>query len=295
MMNDAPRPLISILAAVFALPLLAVPAAADPDCGGIVRDCDYSAETSLSGVVMGARSVSPGGSAGTSWNAASQVRGEASACGYEPVSDAFDRDRDVVDQSGIPLEARFYRVVCGDTGYLRWYVPGESDPVEDGVITEIVQEAFDRIDARLPQLALTPGVDGVHITGLASWLAVDPAGWERIEGSVDAGGISVTAWLDPMETIWEVGDGASLVCEGPGSVYDPQVALAQQDDSCSHTFAAVAGSGGWEVTARVVYAAGYEVMGVPGLEGVYELGAVDGPSTTVELDVREYRAVRVGP
>jgi hypothetical protein len=281
------------LALALSLLTLGTTSAAADDCNLLEAQCGGEAEVSRGGVAFSAeRRVAA--AAGISGSAGGATAGGA-VCGYEPVSDAFDRDRDVVDQSGIPLEARFYRVVCGDTGYLRWYVPGESDPVEDGVITEIVQEAFDRIDARLPQLALTPGVDGVHITGLASWLAVDPAGWERIEGSVDAGGISVTAWLDPMETIWEVGDGASLVCEGPGSVYDPQVALAQQDDSCSHTFAAVAGSGGWEVTARVVYAAGYEVMGVPGLEGVYELGAVDGPSTTVELDVREYRAVRVGP
>jgi hypothetical protein len=196
-----------------------------------------------------------------------------------------------VDESGIPLAARFYRLVCGETGFLRWFVPGESDPVADGVVSEVVQEAFDRIDAQTPVWRLTPDVGGVHLTGLATFLAVEPEQWRTLVGEVEAGPLRVRAWLEPVETHWTL-DGVSQVCSGPGAVFDPTQTLEQQDTSCMHTFAHVEGG---EVAVSVVYRAGYEVSGVEGLEGSFELGVVEGPEITASLDVREIRAVRVAP
>jgi hypothetical protein len=279
------------LLAVAALSLSITPAAALASSGPACDESDWQCprgERSDAAVVFGATHVDTTRAVGGS---SAPVSGGVSVCSFESVWEGFDRHRDIVDESGIPLPARFYRMVCGGTGFLRWYVPGESDPVADGVLTEIVQEAFDRIDARLPGWRLTPDVGGVHLTGLATFLAVDADDWATLVGEVEAGPLRVRAWLEPVETNWTL-DGATQVCSGPGSVYDPTQTLAQQDTACVHTFTQTEGG---DVAVSVVYRAGYEVSGVEGLEGSFELGVVEGPEITASLDVREIRAVRVAP
>jgi hypothetical protein len=268
------------------------------DCSGGNRLCPpVRVETQRSAVQSTIRTVDLSGVSAGSGSGSGSGGSSVSVCSYEPVWASFDRQRDLVDDTAIPMPARFFRLECGERQYLRWWVPGESDPVGDGVVSELVQEAVDRIEAVVPELELTPPVSGIHLTGLASWLAVSEATFAPVVGSVSSGPVTVSAWLEPVETRWVTGDGGELVCSGRGSVFDPDWPLEVQERvaECRYVFASIPGEGaGWEVSAMVVYRAGYEVSGIPGLEGTFDLGVVEGPEQTVTLDVREYRAVRVG-
>ncbi len=221
-------------------------------------------------------------------------------CTYEPVAPGWDPDYHLVDTSGIPWAARFYWVVCDERRRLRWYVPAwHEDPVRHGLVTELVQEAFDRIAAPRPVVLLSPAAGRVQLTGLPTWLAIAADGYARVEGSVTAGAVRVDAWLQPVRTAWLPGDGSSVACDGPGSVYDPQRPHHLQTPSCRHTYVVGADprtgdtDTAYELTSRVVYQAGYRVHGLPGLTLVYSLGELEGPATTAVVEVRGWRGVRL--
>lgn len=231
------------------------------------------------------------------------ARGGSSAlpCVYEAVPGDFERERILANQSVIPMRAAFYYLSCPERRYLRWYLPGTGDPVADGVLTEIVQQAFDTIVAPLPVLALSPPDDRAHLVGMPSWLAIDVAGFEAISGSVAAGEVGVTGWLVPVRVEWTMGDGESVTCPGPGNRYDPAVAFEAQAAECSYTYTHTPGhffgdvaAVSYQIAARVMFDAGYEVTG-PVLPGTYALGEVAGPWSSADLAVNEWRAVRTTP
>jgi len=195
----------------------------------------------------------------------------------------------------------FYYLACPERRYLRWYVPGSGDPVADGLLTELVQHAFDTIEATQPVLALSPPHDRAHLVGMPSWLAIDGAGFEQITGSVAAGTVGVTAWLQPLRVEWSLGNGDTITCPGAGNRYDPAVAFEAQSPECSYTythtprhFFADAAAASYQIAARVMFDAGYQVTG-PVLPGTYSLGEVAGPWSGADLAVNEWRAVRTAP
>jgi hypothetical protein len=218
-------------------------------------------------------------------------------CSFSWPEEGFERERVLADNSAVPMPARFFYLTCDEQRYLRWFVPGQGDPVADGLLVEWVQEAFDRIDATMPALALSPSADRAHLTGMPSWLAVDPAAFVRIEGSVSAGEVTITAFLEPQRVEWQMGDGSELIsCPGAGNTYSPD-----DEPECSHTYVSTpydhfrdANATTYPISARVVYEAGYTVTG-PIAPGTYSLQEIPGPETAHDLLVQQVQAVRVAP
>ena len=231
--------------------------------------------------------------------------GSLPACSFRSTGPNFNR-RVAYDPARIPMWALFYWMDCGERSYLRWYVLTAADPVADGLITEAVQAAFDTITASFPVLALSPSADRVQLTGMRTWLAIDPASFRRVEGSVTAGEVGVRAFLQPVAVSWDLGNGDRRHClrEGVavlGAGEPPQVVVPRSASPvCSYTYLVTPGTdgagaaGSYPLSARVVYRARYLVTG-PIAPGLYELGDVVGPATTVALAVRELRSVRVRP
>lgn len=121
---------------------------------------------------------------------------------------------------------RWYSVMCdGDF----WVVPEGGPSV---TVAGLLQEAIDQLDPPEPQLAVVPA--GLHYTQIDSWLAIDPAYWFRREATVSAGRIWVTGRADPYQAQWDMGDGTTVTCDGPGQVW--RRGLVGTDPDCGHVY-----------------------------------------------------------
>ncbi|GGI07053.1 hypothetical protein GCM10011354_22170 [Egicoccus halophilus] len=268
----------------------------EPPCKSIICS-GGSAKTDGSTVDIVAVDRRPS-SPGSSPERGKETSAVSSPCQYKSVG-SWDPYVDQIDTSYFPADARWYIVNCDGDDLYRWYVPGdETDDVgPQALLREVIQTAFGSVEAGTGELRLAPAQPAPHVTGLPSWLAIEPQAWEPRSATVTAGSISVTATLAPLRVDWSLGDGGAVTCDGPGSIYDTSVAFASQSTDCSYTFAVASTlegpAGTYAVSANIVYGASYVVSSpLEELNGSFELGELPGPATTEQVSVQQIQAVR---
>lgn len=248
--------------------------------------------------------------AGTDWlPAGSAGSGGSSSCTTSSariiVEDDFiqpvNREWRVFGSDGsIPFTASPNDLPSSLPAYMRHYSPtGRWYAVScDGVITVVAeggppvtvagltQQALDQLDPAEPELAVTP--EALHFTQLQSWLAVEPTYWSADRRATAAAGrVSVTAIANPTGTSWAMGDGETVNCEGPGTVWAP--GLDEADSDCSHTYRQTSvGQPGdaFEIAATVQFEVTVQST-APGSYGPFQLER----TTTESVQVGEIQAV----
>jgi hypothetical protein len=99
-------------------------------------------------------------------------------------------------------------------------------------------QAASALNLPAPQIGLNP--TGTGYVQLPEWLWVNPAIWHAYQTTAqacNAGGCSsATATAVPVSVTWRTGDGAVVVCDGPGVAYQPSVPAADQATDCQHTY-----------------------------------------------------------
>ncbi|GHD36580.1 ATP/GTP-binding protein [Nocardiopsis kunsanensis] len=103
-----------------------------------------------------------------------------------------------------------------------------------------------------PEIGTAPPLGKPRFVNMPAWMWVDGASWEPVTAtaSVSAGSVNVTA--TPDRVVWNTGDGSEVVCQGPGTVYTPQVHEDGASPDCGHTYTALPPEGaetGMELTA----------------------------------------------
>ncbi|MEM7323444.1 MAG: hypothetical protein AAF531_10200 [Actinomycetota bacterium] len=122
----------------------------------------------------------------------------------------------------------------------RWYgvsCDGDITIVAEGgpavTVAGLMQEALDQVDPPEPELAVTPAE--VHFAQLQSWLAIAPTYWDvDRRATAAAGRVVVTAVVTPVDSVWNMGDGETVDCEGPGTVWEP--GLDEGSATCPYTY-----------------------------------------------------------
>jgi hypothetical protein len=99
-------------------------------------------------------------------------------------------------------------------------------------VAALVERAASYLVVPEPSLALSPPVGALHLVGVPEYLATDPAAWRPYSASASLPGVTVTVTAAPLATIWDTGDGAVVVCDGPGTRWG---ARARSD--CTHAYA----------------------------------------------------------
>ena len=97
----------------------------------------------------------------------------------------------------------------------------------------LAEEARKYLPLPLPQPSLSPVGD--QIVNLASWLWLDGP-WAPLSKTVSVPGVSVTVRAVPEQTVWTMGDGAQVVCDGPGAPYRGTNSADAQLPSCAYTY-----------------------------------------------------------
>ena len=102
---------------------------------------------------------------------------------------------------------------------------------------ELAIEAAAELPVPYPSPAMSPAIDGEQLVGFPSWLWVDPASWRALEATASIPWLSATAVATPVRARWDMGDeSGEVVCDGPGTPYDPVGADAGQSTDCKHIF-----------------------------------------------------------
>lgn len=85
----------------------------------------------------------------------------------------------------------------------------------------LLDEAKKRLHVPVPTPVLSPGVEVPHLVGIPEWLAIDPAGFESSDATASVAGLSVTLTASPLHTVWDLGNGDTVTCDGAGTPWLP--------------------------------------------------------------------------
>lgn len=173
---------------------------------------------------------------------------------------------------------------------------GEGETPTDPVT--LIQESMANFELPPPRIETSPGSDSLVLVNTPVWLWVESQDWEAAEASAEVQDWSLTVTATPTATVWNLGDGTQIRCEGPGTPFDPAVhdpELASPD--CGHVYTLPSSSqpgGVYPVSVEVGWDVGWELS-----EGEFaggETGALDSVTTTsqVELQVDESQGLVTG-
>jgi hypothetical protein len=160
--------------------------------------------------------------------------------------------------AGAYVEAAWYYQTCRylDTGQLAssnyWqYTPGNpANPGPD--LAALARQAYDEVPLAFPVPVTSPGIDVDQITGLPTWLWLEPGSWAELSARAEIPGFWVEVTAHPERVVWDMGDGETVTCDGPGTPYDSAIDDDAQSTDCSHVYqhTSVEESGG-QYRARV--------------------------------------------
>ena len=147
----------------------------------------------------------------------------------------------------------------------------------------VAEQAVRRLGLSSPTIEMAPPTGRPQLVGVATWLWIDPATWRTLSASATAGPVTTTAVAAPTKVVWDIGDGSTVTCDGPGTPYDP--ATPNSTTGCSYTWPA---PGTFRVTATVYWSVSWTAQGAP---GGGTLGVQAGPASAVTVVVEESQAI----
>lgn len=147
-----------------------------------------------------------------------------------------DRRIAVYDQAGNRVfseTGRWRQMVCNGT--LR-YVDGWPLIPEQGRIdpAAVAREALRSVSIAAPLVATSPDASRTLFVRVPTWLWVDSSWWRRYEATASAGRVSATVRAQPVRATWVMGDGATVVCAGPGTPW--RSGMPESTATCQHTY-----------------------------------------------------------
>jgi hypothetical protein len=185
---------------------------------------------------------------------------------------------------------KWYRKVCTDEqgqsrGTVVWVADRESvDPVV------LAEQAAERVAVPEPSVNLNPSLAQNQIVNLATVLWIDPAQWQPVTTSASAAGVTANVAARPLRVEWDMGNGDTVTCEGPGTPFDPSAPDVTPDDACLYTYrrsSATAPNGAFTVTATTVWEVSWDAEGAPGGGSL----GLSRRSTSFPIRVAEIQAV----
>jgi len=201
----------------------------------------------------------PGGGGGSSGPSCAYIA--SSVDEYGPPS-VWDPNRGPNGQPG-----QWYDVYCGGVFTQTVFVAaGAGGP--GGLVVSPVQLA-QRALASAPFKPLTIVMSppaGREAVNFPIFLSLQ--GYTSVSASASAGGVTSTVSIVPGSVIWQMGDGHSVSCAGPGVAYDPSRSFASQlPPVCGYEYSTSSANQPGEVfvvTATVHFNATWTVSGAPG-------------------------------
>ena len=153
----------------------------------------------------------------------------------------------------------------------------------------VAQQATKQLDLPSTGIEMAPPTTSPQLVNVSTWLWLNPATWKPYTATASIDGVSATATATPQKVVWNMGDGNTVTCDGPGTPYDPSQPNATT--TCSYTWAAPSNSqtgGVYQVTATIEWQVTWTAVGAA---GGGNLGLVPGPADHVAIAVTESQAI----
>jgi hypothetical protein len=193
------------------------------------------------------------------------------------------------------VEGDWYYQSCRyiDTGELAYssywqYTPDDAaSPGPD--LAAMARQAYDEVPLVFPTPSTSPGIGVDQITGLPTWLWIDPRGWAELSARAEIPGFWVEVSASPRQVVWDMGDGETVTCDGPGTPYDQSRPDDEQSTTCSHVYQVVSSDesdGRYAASVTVVWSVGWRAS--TGATGVL---ADASRTTSFAMTVTERQAV----
>lgn len=190
---------------------------------------------------------------------------------------------------GGPVPGVWMVVTCAGKGDvdpmpLMW-VTGATPAAQTVAVNPVVvaEQAAKHLALGSPTIEMAPPDGSPQLVGVASWLWLAPGSWQTLTASASAGPVTATATATPTKVVWEMGNGASVTCDGPGTPYNASDSNASTD--CSYTWP---DPGRFTVTATVYWSVSWTATGAA---GGGNLGVQVGPPAEIGVTVTESQAI----
>ncbi|MFC5107569.1 hypothetical protein [Kibdelosporangium philippinense] len=129
----------------------------------------------------------------------------------------------------------WFWVLCSADGKNRqgpiWISAGSAAPILSPA--QVAEMARKRLRLPSPTIAASPS--GTHLVNLPTWLWLT-GGWAPSSATASVPGVSVTATATPKSVSWSMGDGTTVSCRGPGTVYRTDSDPKSGSPDCGHTY-----------------------------------------------------------
>ncbi|WP_371666381.1 ATP/GTP-binding protein [Streptomyces sp. NBC_00289] len=143
----------------------------------------------------------------------------------------------------------------------QWFAqpPGGGAAVDPEVLA---REAVKKMRLLGPDIA-SPRAAGKYTVGVPMWMWVSRSAttYGPQSASASAGAVTVTATAEVSQIVWEMGDGATVTCHGPGTVYRASAGMAESP-TCGHVYSktsATASGGEYRLTATSTWTINWTV------------------------------------
>jgi hypothetical protein len=255
-----------LISALFIASLTVIPisraGATDPGGSGSV---DQTGGTAGAGGGGGTPvSVPSGGGHGNSGGG-----GNGTSCAYIPRlpkgTGNGDGLSDPGSQNGVP--GQYYDSYCNGVYTGTVFVPkGTGGPIGSVVNpVQLAQQATDHAPFNPLAIVMSPPA-GREAVNFPIFLSI--SGYSPVTASASASGVTSTVSIVPSSVRWQMGDGHTVTCQGPGVPYDPTRPFsAQLPAPCGYKYSASSANQpgqAFQVTATVHYTATWTVTGAPG-------------------------------
>ncbi|MGC4923832.1 ATP/GTP-binding protein [Streptomyces sp. DT197] len=131
-----------------------------------------------------------------------------------------------------------YTVDCPESSRVSvvWRADGDDDAVVAIDPEVLARQALDSMTLRPPDIA-SPRSEGTYLIGMPMWLWVDQSDSTMgpVRASASAGSVTVTATAKVKRLLWDMGDGTTVTCTGPGTRYTADQGTAASPD-CGHRY-----------------------------------------------------------
>ena len=153
----------------------------------------------------------------------------------------------------------------------------------------VAQQATKQLDLPSTGIEMAPPTTSPQLVNVSTWLWLDPATWKPYTATASIAGVAATATATPQKVVWNMGDGNTVTCDGPGTPYDPSTPHATS--ACTYPWAAPSDAepgGTYDVSATTEWSVTWTAVGAA---GGGNLGIVAGPAAHAAVEVTESQAI----
>ncbi|HEY3673059.1 MAG TPA: hypothetical protein VGN51_19125 [Acidimicrobiia bacterium] len=163
----------------------------------------------------------------------------SNGCYWKVDADYHPPAFDTADQHAGEAGA-WYLVSCtsssfsGTAGGIVWVPAWSAAPLPAPEV--LARQAVNQLSLSGPQVVTSPPPDRMQLVNVPTWLWLDQSAWAPVSATASVPGESVTATATPMSVTWVLGDGSTVVCDGPGTPYQAGGDPTAPSPDCGHTY-----------------------------------------------------------